>query len=72
MNCYPMDRLIRLHKKAERHSNEYRRLLGDCGTQSEALRHLQKAERLYSQVSGLIRDLTSAQFDPEDDLPDAG
>ena len=59
MACHQMDRLIRLHKKAERHSNEYKRLLGDCSAQSKALWHLQKAERLYSQVSGLIRDFTS-------------
>jgi len=57
MSCDQMDRVIRLHKKAEEHSNEYGRLLGDRSAQWEALWHLQKAERLYSQVSDLIRDL---------------
>jgi hypothetical protein len=54
-----MDRLIRLHKEAEQHSSEYKRLLRDRSAQSKALWHLQKAERLYSQVSGLIRDFNS-------------
>ena len=72
MTCDPMDQLIRLHKRAERHSNEYRKLLRDSGAGPEALRHLQKAERLYSQVSSLIRNLTSAQADPDGDFPGAG
>jgi hypothetical protein len=57
MSCDEMERVIRLHKKAEEHSKEYGRLFGDDSAQSKALWHLQKAERLYSQVSGLIRDL---------------
>jgi hypothetical protein len=57
MSCDEMDRVIRIHKKAEEHSKEYGRLFGDGSAQSKALWHLQKAERLYSQVSGLIRDL---------------
>jgi len=72
MACHQMDRLIRLHKKAAQHSNEYRRLLGDRSTQSKALWHLQKAERLYSQVSGLIRDFTSTPADMAGNLPDSG
>jgi hypothetical protein len=63
MSSYQIHRLVRLHKKAERHSNEYRKLLGDCGAQSKALWHLRKAERLYSQVAGLIRDFASAPAD---------
>ncbi len=53
-------RLIRLHQKAEQHTNEYKRLFADRSAQSKALRHLQKAERLYSQISGIIRDFNSA------------
>ncbi|MGA2224756.1 MAG: hypothetical protein ABSH41_09975 [Syntrophobacteraceae bacterium] len=56
MSFHQIQRLIRLHEKAERHSNEYKRLLGDRSAQSKALRHLQKAELLYSQISGIIRD----------------
>ncbi len=69
MTCHQVERLIRLHKKAERHSSEYRRLLGDPSAQSKALWHLQKAERLYSLVSGLIRDFTSTPTDMAGDLP---
>ena len=69
---HKMDRLIRLHKKAERHSNEYKRLLRDRSAQSKALWHLQKAERLCSQVSGLIRDFTSPPADSKGNLPDSG
>ena len=72
MACHQVDRLIRLHKKAERHSSEYKRLLGDRSAQSKALWHLQKAERVYSQVSGLIRDFTSTPADMAGNLPDAG
>jgi hypothetical protein len=72
MACHQMARLIRLHEKAERHSNEYKRLLGGCGTQSKALWHLRKAERLYSQVSSLIRDFTSTQANMAENLPDSG
>ncbi len=72
MARHQMARLIRLHKKAERHSNEYKRLLGDRSAQSKALRHLQKAERLYSQVSDLIRDVASTPAGLAGNLPDAG
>ena len=72
MACHNMDRLIRLHKKAEQHSNEYKRLLGDCSARSKALWHLQKAEWLCSQVSGLIRDCTSTRDDVAGSLPDSG
>ncbi len=72
MVCHQIDRLIRLHKKAERHSNEYKRLLRDRSAQSKALWHLQKAEQLCSQVSSLIRDFTSPRPDSEGNLPDSG
>jgi hypothetical protein len=72
MACYQIERLIRLHKKAERHSNEYKRLLGDRSAQSKALWHLQKAERLYSQVSSLIRDFTLTPAGMAGNLPDSG
>ncbi|MDA8307290.1 MAG: hypothetical protein M0Z81_10725 [Deltaproteobacteria bacterium] len=52
-------RLIRLHQRAEQHANEYRRLARDRDTQSKALKHLRKAERLYSHVRALIVDYTS-------------
>jgi len=58
MTIHQVRRLIRLHEKATRHSNEYRRLSGDLSGQSKALRHLEKADRLYSQVRALIRDFT--------------
>jgi hypothetical protein len=72
MTGHQIHRLVCLHKKAERHSNEYKRLLGDSSAQSKALSHLQKAERLYSQVSDLIRDFTSARADSEENLPYSG
>ena len=59
MSSYQIQRLARLHKRAERHTNEYKRLLGERSAQSKALWHLQKAERLYSQVRDLIRDCAS-------------
>ncbi len=52
-------RLIRLHQRAEQHSNEYKRLSLDRGTRSKALKHLRKAERLYSRVRDLIMAYTS-------------
>lgn len=70
MNVSKIRRLIRLHQKAEWHSNEYKRLLSDRCAQSKADRHLQKAERLYSQVAGLIRDITSTPADMAGNLPD--
>ncbi len=59
MNSEQKIRLIRLHQRAEQHANEYRRLSRDLGTRSKALRHLQKAERLYSHVRELITNYTS-------------
>jgi hypothetical protein len=56
MSFYQIQRLIRLHEKAEQHSIEYKRLLGDRSAQAKALRHLHKAELLYSQISDIIRD----------------
>ena len=61
MTFIQIKRLIRLHEKAERHSNEYKRFSADLGTQSKALSHLKKAERLYSQIALLIRDVNSVQ-----------
>lgn len=55
MTAEQKERLIRLHQRAEQHANEYRRLSRDAGTQSMALRHLRKAERLC----GYVRDLIS-------------
>jgi len=72
MACHHMDRLIRLHKEAERHSNEDKSLLGDRSAQSKALWHLQKAERLCSQVSDLIRDFTSTPVATAGNPPDSG
>lgn len=56
MTFFQIKRLIRLHERAERHSSEYRRFSADLSTQSKALCHQRKAERLYSQISGLIKD----------------
>jgi hypothetical protein len=61
MTLIQIKRLIRLHERAERHTNEYRRFSADLGTQSKALCHLRKAERLYSQIAVLIRDSTSVR-----------
>ena len=56
MSFHQIQRLIRLHEKAEQHSNEYKRLLGDHSAQAKALWHLQKAELLYLQISDIIKD----------------
>ncbi len=53
-------RLVHLHEKAMRHSENYKKLSGDRSAQSKALNHLRKAEQLYSQISGIIRDINSA------------
>lgn len=58
MTIHKVRRLIRLHEKATRHLDEYKRLAGDLGAQSKALKHQEKAERLHSQVRALIRDFT--------------
>jgi len=61
MTAHQIRRLVRLHEKAERHANEYKRLSRDGSVQSKVvLLHLQKAERLHSQISGIIRDINSA------------
>jgi hypothetical protein len=52
-------RLVRLHEKATRHSENYKKLSTDPGEQSKALDHLMKAERLYRQISGIIRNINS-------------
>jgi hypothetical protein len=72
MSCHQKDRLIRLHKQAKWHSNEYKRLLGDPGAQSKAHRHLQTAEQLHAQISCLIRYFTSTPADLAGILPDSG
>jgi hypothetical protein len=54
-------RLVRLHEKATRHSKKYKKLSRDLGTQSKALDHLMEAERLYRQVSCMIRNMSSAR-----------
>jgi hypothetical protein len=57
-------RLVRLHEKATLHTKNYKKLSGDLGAQSKALNHLRKAELLYSQISGIMRDINSAQARP--------
>ena len=61
MTIHQVRRIIRLHEKATRHSNEYKKLLGDLGARAKALRHLEQADRLHFQVRGLIRDCASAK-----------
>lgn len=56
MSFYQIHRLVRLHEKAEQHSNEYKKLSGMPSAQSKALWHLKKSERLYSQIGGIIRN----------------
>lgn len=58
MTSFQIKRLIRLDEKADRNWSEYRRFSTDPSTQSKALCHLRKAERLYSQISYIIRDST--------------
>ena len=58
MTSSQIGRLVRLHAKAERRENAYKRLSLNRSAQSKGPEHLRKAERLYSQVSGLIRDFT--------------
>jgi len=52
-------RLVRLHEKATRHSENYKKLSTDLSEESKALEHLMKAERLYRQISGIIRNINS-------------
>jgi len=54
-------RLVRLHKKATKHWDNYKKLSGDQSGQPKALDHLMKADRLNRQISGMIRDISSAQ-----------
>jgi|GEM_PF-1236846 hypothetical protein len=65
-------RLVRLHEKAEWHTNGYKRLLQIRSARSRALRHLQKAEQLYFQISRIIRDSTSLRANSDGNLPDSG
>ena len=71
MKFHQIRRLIRLHEKAEWHSNEYKRLLRERRAQFKAFRHLQEAQRLYSQISRLIRDSTSVGANSNGNLPDS-
>jgi len=59
MTIHQVKRLIRLHEKATRHANEYKRLSGNLRAQEKAREHLEKAERLYSQVRTLIKECAS-------------
>jgi len=61
MSYCQIRRLTRLHEKATRHSENYKKLSGDLGAQSKALDHLRKAEQLYCQISRTIRDINSAR-----------
>jgi hypothetical protein len=61
MICLKVRRLVLLHEKTERHYANYRELSQDLSAQSKALDHLRKAERLYRQISGIIRDINLAQ-----------
>ena len=65
-------RLVRLHEKAEWHTNGYKRLLQIRSARSRAYWHLQKAEQLYSQISRLIRDSISVRANSDGNLPDSG
>ncbi len=54
-------RLVSLHKKAAKHWENYKKLSKDQSGQSKALDHLMKVDRLNRQISGMIRDISSAQ-----------
>ncbi len=69
MTIYHIRRLVRLHQKAERHENEYKKLLGEPSALSKAFWHKRKSEQLYSQVSGLIRNFAAADACTGLDLP---
>jgi hypothetical protein len=58
---FQIRRVVRLHEKATRHSENYKKLSEDLSAQTRALNHLRKAERFYSQISAIIRDINSAQ-----------
>ena len=72
MTIHQIRRLVSLHKKAEQHANEYRKLLTDPSARSKAFWHKRKSDQLYSQVSGLIRDFTSTPAGMAGNLPDSG
>lgn len=61
MTVEQKQRLFRLHRRAEQHANEYKRLLQERSTHPKALKHLRKAERLYSHVRDLIMAWTSVR-----------
>ena len=71
MSSYQIHRLARLHKKAERHANEYKMLSGERSAQSKALWHLQKAvpalQTAYQELQDIIEFLPDATMvlDPE-------
>jgi hypothetical protein len=70
MTFSQIKRLIRLHEKAEKHSSEYKVFSAIKGTQSKALFHLNKAERLYSEISHIIKNSTPVSVDyGEENLP---
>ncbi len=71
MTVHKIRRVVSLHERAERHDNEYKKLLMDPSARSKALWHKRKSEQLYSQVSNLIR-ATSAGERSEVDLPYGG
>jgi hypothetical protein len=54
-------RLVRLHKKATRHWENYEKLSSGQSGQPKALDHLMKADQLSRQIAGMIRDISSAQ-----------
>lgn len=60
MTAYQIKRVISLDEKAMRHSNVYKKLSKKLSAQSKAAEHLRKAERLYSEISDIIRDINSA------------
>lgn len=61
MTSRKVSRLVLLHERAKRHYASYKKLSGDLSAQSKALDHLREAERLYCQISGIMRDINSAQ-----------
>jgi len=61
MTSIQIKRLIRVHERAEWHVKEYLRFSTDPSTESKALSHLRKAERLHFQISAIIRDSNSLQ-----------
>jgi acetyl-CoA carboxylase alpha subunit len=58
MTYFQICRLVRLHEKATRHSENYKKLFGDPSSQSKALKHMRQAKRLYCQISGIIREIS--------------